>query len=255
MISYYLEVVFLSIVQGVSEFIPISSSAHLIILSKLGHFSSKSLEIDVSLHLGSLLAIIFYFSKDLILIFKNKKLLYLILFGSLPLILFGSLIYYFEIVYVLRNLEIIAWSSLIFGILLFISDKKEEVRTFRKDISLKRIFVIGLFQILALVPGASRSGIVITAGRFLKFNRVDCAKISFFLSIPALASASILGLKEFIYNDANLDTTIFLSIIFSFIFSYLTIKFLLIYLKKFNLNVFVYYRIVLSLIIFFIIYY
>ena len=185
MISYYLGITLLSIVQGISEFIPVSSSAHLIILSKLGKLSSQSLEIDISLHLGSLLAIITYFKKDLFLIFKNKILFNLILFGSLPIVLVGSILYFFEIIYILRNIEIIAWSTLIFGILLFFADKKKEERQIEKELTLNRIFVIGMFQILALIPGVSRSGITITAGRLIKFNRVDCAKISFFLSIPA----------------------------------------------------------------------
>ena len=183
MISYYLGITLLSIVQGISEFIPVSSSAHLIILSKLGELSSQSLEIDISLHLGSLLAIITYFKKDLFLIYKNKILFNLILFGSLPIVLVGSILYFFEIIYILRNIEIIAWSTLIFGILLFFADKKKEERKIEKELTLNRIFVIGMFQILALIPGVSRSGITITAGRLIKFNRVDCAKISFFLSI------------------------------------------------------------------------
>ena len=255
MISYYLEVIFLSIIQGISEFIPVSSSAHLIVLSKLGQFSAHSLQVDISLHLGSLLAIIIYFRKDLIKIFKNKNLFNLILFGSIPLILSGYILYMFDIIYLLRNIEIIAWCTLIFGILLFFADTKKVNKTFEKDLTINRIFIIGLLQTLALIPGVSRSGITITAGRLVQFNRVDCAKISFFLSIPALMAASILGLKDFIINDINLDRTIILSVTFSFIFSYLTIKFLLVYLKKFNLNLFVYYRIILSLILFFIVYY
>ena len=255
MISYYLGITLLSIVQGISEFIPVSSSAHLIILSKLGKLSSQSLEIDISLHLGSLLAIITYFKKDLFLIFKNKILFNLILFGSLPIVLVGSILYFFEIIYILRNIEIIAWSTLIFGILLFFADKKKEERQIEKELTLNRIFVIGMFQILALIPGVSRSGITITAGRLIKFNRVDCAKISFFLSIPALTAACILGLKDFTDVDNYFNKTIILSTLLSFFFSYLTIKFLLIYLKKFSLNVFVFYRIILSFVLFFIIYY
>ena len=254
MISYYLEIIVLSIIQGITEFIPVSSSAHLVILSKISNFSSQSLEIDISLHLGSLLAIITYFFKDLTQVFKNKNLLNLIILGSLPLISAGSILYFFEIIYILRDLKLIAWSTLIFGILLYFADKKNETRNFKNELSIKRIFVIGLFQIFALIPGVSRSGITITAGRLIEFNRVDCAKISFFLSIPALAGASILGLKDFVAGGTNIDSPVILSTLFSFVFSYLTIKFLLLYLKNFNLNIFVYYRILLSLVLFFIIY-
>ena len=142
MASYYLEIIVLSIIQGITEFIPVSSSAHLVILSKISNFSSQSLEIDISLHLGSLLAIITYFFKDLTQVFKNKNLLNLIILGSLPLISAGSILYFFEIIYILRDLKLIAWSTLIFGILLYFADKKNETRNFKNELSIKRIFVI-----------------------------------------------------------------------------------------------------------------
>lgn len=254
MFPYYLEIIFLSIIQGISEFIPVSSSAHLILISKIGKFSAQSLEIDISLHFGSLLAIVCYFFKDLVKIFENKNILKLIVIGSMPIILAGSALYYLEIIYKLRDIKIIAWSTLIFGLLLYISDKKIENKNLEKDLNLKNIFIIGFFQILAFIPGASRSGITITSGRIIGFNRVDSAKISFFLSIPALTAASILGLKDFTSNNIGLNLAIILSTLFSFIFSYLTIKFLLLYLKKFTLNIFVLYRIIISLILFFMIY-
>ena len=122
------------------------------------------------------------------------------------------------------------------------------------DLQLKPILIIGLFQILALIPGVSRSGIVITAGRFLNFSRYDSTKISFYLSIPAISGASFLSLRSLVDKNIDLNLIVLVSILLSFIFSYLTIKYFLIFIKKFTLNTFVIYRIILSAILFFIIY-
>ncbi len=254
MSAYYLEILMLSIIQGISEFIPVSSSAHLLLFSKITDFNYASLEIDVSLHLGSLIAIITYFWKDLFNIFKNKDLLKLIFFGSVPLIICGFFFYKLGFVDQVRNLKVIAWTTLIFGILLFFADKKSQNKNIVKDLNLKNIFLIGLFQVLSLIPGVSRSGIIITTCRFSKFSRIDAAKISFFLSIPALTGASALSLSNMVDKSLEVNIAIYLSILFSFIFSYMTIKFFLYYLKRFSLNAFVYYRLILSLILFIIAY-
>ena len=255
MISYYLEVIILSVIQGVTEFIPVSSSAHLIIISNISNFNLNSLEVDISLHLGSLLAIVVYFWRDLIDFSKNKKKLYLIFFGSIPLIIVGYVLYISNLIYHLRNLELIAWTTLIFGVLLYFSDKNKTDKILEKDLSKKDIIFIGMLQILSLIPGVSRSGINITAGRFVKYSRIDSAKISFFLSIPALAGASLLGLKDILKDPFEFNSIIFLTISISFIFSYLTIKFLLYYLNKFSLKIFVFYRIILAFFLFTVIYF
>ena len=255
MISYYLEVIILSVIQGVTEFIPVSSSAHLIIISNISNFNLNSLEVDVSLHLGSLLAIVVYFWRDLIDFSKNKKKLYLIFFGSIPLIIVGYVLYISNLIYHLRDLELIAWTTLIFGVLLYFSDKNKTDKVLEKDLSKKDIIFIGILQILSLIPGVSRSGINITAGRLVRYNRIDSAKISFFLSIPALAGASLLGLKDILKDPFEFNSIIFLTISISFIFSYLTIKFLLYYLNKFSLKIFVFYRIILAFFLFTIIYF
>ena len=255
MISYYLEVIILSVIQGVTEFIPVSSSAHLIIISNISNFNLNSLEVDVSLHLGSLLAIVVYFWRDLIDFSKNKKKLYLIFFGSIPLIIVGYVLYISNLINHLRNLELIAWTTLIFGVLLYFSDKNKTDKILEKDLSKKDIIFIGMLQILSLIPGVSRSGINITAGRLVGYNRIDSAKISFFLSIPALAGASLLGLKDILKDPFEFNSIIFLTISISFIFSYLTIKFLLYYLNKFSLKIFVFYRIILAFFLFAVIYF
>ena len=250
----FIEILILSAVQGISEFLPISSSAHLILVSNIYNFKTSSLLIDVSLHLGSLFAIIFYFRKDLLNFKQNKKILNLIIIGSLPIIIFGYILYSTELIYLLRNLKVIAWTTLFFGIILFFADQRKAEREIVKNLDIKSIIFIGLFQILALIPGVSRAGISITAARFLKFNRVDSSKISFLLSIPALAGASFLGIKDVFNESVDLNYLVVFSVILSFLFSYFTVKFFLIYINKFSLNFFVIYRILIALIIFLIIY-
>ena len=254
MISNFLEILILSIVQGISEFLPISSSAHLFLVSEIYKFKSQSLLVDVGLHLGSLLAIIFYFRNELKEIVNNKNLLFLMVFGSLPLIILGAIIYKTGLINYFRNIEVIAWTTLIFALLLYIADKFENNKKIKTDLKLKSILIIGVFQILALIPGVSRSGIVITAGRFLNFSRYDSTKLSFYLSIPAIAGASFLSLKSLVDKNIDLNLIVLLSVFLSFIFSYLTIKYFLIFVKKFTLNTFVIYRIILSAILFLIIY-
>ena len=119
----FLEIFTLSAIQGISEFIPVSSSAHLYLVSEIHKFKSQSLLTDIGLHLGSLLAIIIYFRGELFDIFKNKKLLYLIILGSVPLILVGFILYETKLIYYLRNIELIAWTTFIFAIILFFSDR------------------------------------------------------------------------------------------------------------------------------------
>ena len=250
-----IEIFILSIVQGVSEFLPISSSAHLILVSNLYNLKNSSLLIDISLHLGSLFAIVFYFRKDLFNLKENKKLLQLIIIGSIPLIIFGYLLHTTEVINLLRNIKVIAWTTLFFGIILFFSDQRKVNKNISNDLNFKDIIFIGTFQMLALIPGVSRAGITITAARFLKFNRFDSGKISFLLSIPALAGASFLGLKDALSQSIQFNYLIIAATGLSFIFSYLTVKFFLIYINKFSLNVFVIYRILIASILFLIIYF
>ena len=254
MISKYVETLILSIIQGISEFIPVSSSAHLLIISRLSDFNVSNLQLDISLHLGSLLAIILFFRKELINIINNKNIFLLIILGSIPLVIVGYIFYSTNLIDQFRNLKVVAWTTLIFGILLYFSDKFELKNKISSELNIKSIIIIGLFQILAIIPGVSRSGIVITASRFLKFDRVESSKIAFYLSIPALAGASVLGFKDVIYDQINFDAIFIFSTSASFLFSYFTIKYFLIYVKMFSLSFFVIYRVVLSIILFSIIY-
>ena len=254
MLQNIIEVLILSAIQGISEFLPISSSAHLILVSSLYEFKSSSLLIDISLHLGSLFAIVYFFKTDLLDIKNNKRLLSLIIIGSIPLIVVGYVLYSTGIIYELRNIKIIAWTTLIFGIVLYIADRSNFNKKISSNLNLQSIMFISLFQILSLVPGVSRAGITITAARILKFNRLDSSKISFLLSIPALGGASFLGLKDVFSQSIEFNYLVIIAIVASFIFSFMTVKFFLIYINKFSMNAFVIYRILIALILFSIIY-
>ncbi len=254
MLQNIIEIIIMSAIQGISEFLPISSSAHLILVSSLYEFKSSSLLIDISLHLGSLIAIIYFFRDELFDVKNNKKLLSLIVLGSIPLIIVGYILYSTGLIYNLRNIKVIAWTTLIFGILLFVSDRNRFDKKISTNLNFQSILFIGLFQILSLVPGVSRAGITITAARILKFNRVDSSKISFLLSIPALAGASVLSLKDILDQSLEINYLILIAIISSFIFSFLTVKFFLIYINRFSMNAFVIYRILIALILFILIY-
>jgi undecaprenyl-diphosphatase len=254
MFQDFIEILILSAIQGISEFLPISSSAHLILISNFYDFKTSSLLIDISLHLGSLFAIMFYFKKDLFDLKNNKRLLGLIIVGSIPLMIFGYILHSSDLIYFVRNVEIIAWTTLFFGFILYFSDQSKTKKNISKNLNLKSIIFIGIFQILALIPGVSRAGITITAARFLNFNRVDSTKISFLLSIPALIGASSLGITDAFKQTLEINYLLIIAIILSFLFSFITVKYFLKYVNNFSLNIFVIYRVFLGIILLLIIY-
>ena len=245
-----IEVLILSLIQGVTEFLPISSSSHLILFSKFTNFSTQSLSLDISLHIGSFLAVITFFYKDLLEFIRNRDLFIKILISSLPVMILGFLMVQTNLISELRNIKVIGWMTLIFGLLLYISDKFKMHKNIGTDFTYRSAIIIGFFQMISLIPGVSRSGISITAARLLKFNRYDAAKISFLLSIPTLAAVSIFGIKNiFSSDDINISSLNLISIFFSFIFSLITIKYFLQYIKNFNLDIFVIYRVILGIVI------
>ena len=254
MFQDFIEILILSAIQGISEFLPISSSAHLILISNFYDFKTSSLLIDISLHLGSLFAIMFYFKKDIFDLKNNKRLLGLIIVGSIPLMIFGYILHSSDLIYFVRNVEIIAWTTLFFGLILYFSDQSKTEKNISKNLNLKSIIFIGIFQILALIPGVSRAGITITAARFLNYNRVDSTKISFLLSIPALIGASSLGITDAFKETLEISYLSIIAIVLSFLFSFITVKYFLKYVNNFSLNIFVIYRVFLGIILLLIIY-
>ena len=255
MISDLFEILLLSLIQGVSEFLPISSAAHLILASNIYEFKNQSLLIDISLHLGSLLAILFYFRNEIFNLKNNLNLFYKIIVATLPLIIIGYFLYSTGIIYEFRNIKVIVWTTFVGAILLHIADRRKIFNNLENSFNFKSALIIGLFQIIALIPGTSRAGITITAGRILGFDRTDSTKISFYLSIPALTGASAIGIKDLLKENIEFNFIVLVGIFLSFIFSLITIKYFLKFIKKFSFKIFVFYRIILSLILLYIIYF
>ena len=250
-----IQILLISTIQGIAEFIPVSSSAHIVLLSNLFNYEKFELAINVSAHFGSLVAVLFYFNKEIYNFSKNKNLFYKVIIASIPIFIIGYILIELKIISNLRTIEIMGWTTIIFGILLYISDKFKIKLKMKNNFTFRNAIIIGFYQALALIPGVSRSGIIITGARFLKFNRIDAAKISFLLSIPALGAWSLYGCFDLIkQNDQILTVSSILTAFLSFIFSYITIKYFLIYLKKFNLNLFVIYRLILGIILLSIVY-
>ena len=245
-----IEIFILSLIQGVTEFLPVSSSSHLILVSEYLQFENQNLSIDVSLHIGSFIAVVIYFKNDIINFYQNKILFFKILLASLPVMIVGYILAETNYIDKIRNVKIIAWTTIIFGLLLFLSDRFKLNKSINNDLNFSSVLFISFLQIFSLVPGVSRSGISITAARLLKFKRIDAAKISFLLSIPILGAVSAFGIKNIIVSESNHFSIInLLAILLSFIFSLITIKYFLDFIKKFNLNVFVIYRLLLGVVL------
>ena len=200
--------IIIAIIEGLTEFLPISSSAHLILLSEILGWNDQGLIFDISLHFGTLLAVIFYFKNDIYQMFSHSHFkdistlinspLGIISIATLPIVIVGGLFSGF-IEENLRSSFVIALATVFFGVLLYLSDRKTHLANEKKVMTVGLGLIIGLSQILGVIPGTSRSGITITAARFLNFKRFDAAKISFLLSIPTLGAVSIFGLLVFVF--------------------------------------------------------
>jgi len=244
-----LEIILLSIIQGITEFLPVSSSAHLILVSKYINFSNENLTLDVSLHLGSLIAVLFFFKKEITNFLKNKSLFIKIIIGSLPTLVIGYLLVKLNLIDYFRNVKIIGLTTILFGLLLYFSDKYDSNKNIN-DLNIKNCIIIGILQVFSLIPGVSRSGVTITGARFLNFSRVEAAKISFLLSIPTLSAASFYNILKIIkLSSIQITVQNFWGILFAFIFSLITLNLFINFLKKFSLIFFVIYRVLLGTII------
>ena len=252
-------IIILSLVQGITEFLPISSSAHLIIIPEFFLNIDTSRGFDVSLHFGSLLAVIYYLKKDLIkiildTIFLKKDnegfiILKNLIISTIPVIIVGFLVHInnFDII---RSIEVIGWTTLIFGILLGIADRNLKVIKYFKSLNLKDALVIGIAQTLAIIPGTSRSGIVITAGLYMGFSRFDASKYSLLLSIPVIIAATTLeSINLFIEKGFFFDNEMIMGMIISFCVALITITLFMKWINKASLKIFVAYRIMLGILI------
>src|SRR5210317_295966 len=248
-LSIYLNTFFLAIIQGVTEWLPISSSGLLVIFEELVKLEDKNLNLlfNIAVHGGSLIAVVIYFLKDLFQIFNNYNLIKNIIIATVPVVIVGFFIKITGLNIFLQDIKVVAFATLFFSIVLYFSDKTKVTIQFNKNISNKNALLIGLAQILALIPGTSRSGITISCARFLGFSRVDSAKFSFLISIPVLFAACVLGFSDVVFEPNN---QIIILIIFGFFVSLITsllcIKVFLKFVENNSLNLFVVLRIILG---------
>ncbi|BFM11504.1 undecaprenyl-diphosphate phosphatase [Simiduia litorea] len=253
-----LQVLWLSLIQGFTEFLPISSSAHLILPSQLLGWEDQGLAFDVAVHFGTLLAVVAYFRKDLTLLLTGwfgsltgagrnheSDLVWLIGFATVPAGLAGLLGSDFIEAH-LRSAWVIAWATIGFGILLGIADKYGQGEKTLLNMTFKLAIVIGLAQALALIPGTSRSGITMTAALLLGFSRVESARFSFLLSIPIIAlSAAYLSFK--LIGETGVDWAhMGLGFILSCLSAYACIFFFMQLISRMGMMPFVVYRLLLG---------
>ena len=250
----------IGLIQGLTEFLPISSSGHLVLLSKITQWEDQGLITDIAVHVGTLLAVIIYLRKEIFFLLKKiiqfnlieSNIIFKIVLSTIPAIIVGYFIYDFVNLY-FRNLQLVAISSIVFAIILYISDRNYENKKEWKDITYKEAFIIGVFQILAFIPGASRAGATITGARFLGLNRSNAAIFSMLLSIPViLASLTLLLFKISYseYNYTNLQQPIFSASI-ACITAILAINFMMKLIQSTNFNLFIIYRIIMGFLLLF----
>ena len=245
-----INIIILSFIQGVTEFLPISSSSHLVLLSELSNFPDQGLGFDIALHAGSLLAILIYFKDEIKKIFvmtdDGRHYLKLMIFASIPLPIIGVIFIDYVSLY-MRNVQPIAIMTIIFALALFFVDKNRKESKKIINCSYSLMFFIGLMQALAIMPGVSRSGVVITAALLVGFTRKDSIRISFLLSIPAIFMASTYQTVELMNtNEVIIAKDYFFGFLLSFVFSYLTIKLFISTINKVTFSPYIIYRIILG---------
>ena len=247
----FIHIFILSIIQGITEFLPISSQSHLILTSYLLGLKDQGLGFDIALHFGSLIAILIYYRKEIrsLVSLNDEGVNYfkLVIVGSIPLPIVGLL--FIDIVSQnMRSVSSIASMTILFAVILYLADlKKKEVATKFANISIYTIVFIGLMQTLAIMPGVSRSGIVITAALLANFSREDSIKIAFLLSIPAIFMATVYQSVQ-LYEVGNIEilNEHFFGMMLSFIFSYITIHLFISTINKISFTPYIIYRLILG---------
>ncbi|MCB4791601.1 MAG: undecaprenyl-diphosphatase UppP [Elusimicrobia bacterium] len=245
-----IQAVVLGLVQGFTEFLPVSSSGHLIVIPWIFKWNDLGATFDVALHLGTLISLVFYFWRDWIEIIRRWKepFLWLIAVGCVPAAVFG---YKFEKTFetVFRSPLLVAVFMISMGLLMWLAELRGKKNKDMESLNLGDTLFIGFAQVLALMPGVSRSGITITAGIFSGFKRESAARFSFLLAMPITFGAGLLKLKHVMeFGIPKDEYRVFLSgILFATISGFLAIKYLLKFLQKHSLYVFIWYRMIVGL--------
>jgi undecaprenyl-diphosphatase len=244
----------LGILQGLTEFLPVSSSAHLAIVPWLFGWKDQGLAFDVALHLGTLLALLIYYGKDWIAMLSSvvkggreeRRLLLFLIVASIPGAIFG-LLFEKQAETIFRSPLLIACTMTALGLLLSIADRSKKLRRTFNDITLGDAFLIGLSQAFAIIPGVSRSGVTITTALALKVRREDAANFSFLMATPIIAGAGLIKAHELVSN--GLDSALAAGFIASAVFGLLAISMLINYVRRRSYQPFVWYRIAFAIIV------
>ena len=275
-----IEAIILGLVQGITEFLPISSTGHLTLAGRLmdligapNHLiSTESPEhwtaFIAVIQLGTLIAVLIYFFKDILNIINaffsenlkarksfsnqstNSRLGWLIIIGTIPVVIIGLSFKHIIEGNLTKNLWVISGSLIVLAVILFIAERTAKFKKEIKDITIKDALVIGFAQCFALIPGSSRSGTTITGGLFMGLQRESAARFSFLLSIPAVLASGLLELKESLpYIHGSMPLNLIVATLVAAVSGYIAIDFLLKFLKKNTTFVFIVYRIILGILI------
>jgi undecaprenyl-diphosphatase len=252
------QIIVLAVVQGITEFLPISSSGHLILVPHLMKWPDQGLVVDVMTHLGTLLAILIYFWRDVARILRGAlellkgkvtddgRLAIYIALASIPAIAFGIFLKTLGYTDLERNVAIVAWNTILYGLLMLVADRVGPQDRTIANVTLGSALIIGVAQALALIPGTSRSGVTITAGRFLGFTRSDAARFSFLLGIPATAGAIVFTVGDALASGEPVTMDAVYCAGLTFIAGLAAIAFLMALVQRISLLPFVLYRMVLG---------
>ncbi len=260
------QIVVLAIVQGITEFLPISSSGHLILVPALMHWKDQGLIVDVMVHMGSFLAVVVYFWRDIVQLTigglellrgrmspRARMALYIII-ATIPAVIFGLIVKKTGFEEHVRGPLIVAINAVLFGIVMFIADQYSRQGRRMEDLSLLQALLIGVAQAIAIIPGTSRSGITMAAGRFLELTRAEAARFSFLVGVPAIAGAGVLVLGEAISKGEAISTDALLTGALTFFVALGAIAFLMRVITRIGLVPFVIYRFILAAILFYLIF-
>ncbi len=253
------QIVVLALIQGVTEFLPISSSAHLILVPLVADWPDQGLEIDIAVHVGTLVAVLIYFRDEVRRLWSalmalprrrgtaGTPLLMLLIVGTIPLIVAGILVTRLDIDQMLRSVEVIAWATIVFAVILYAVDRSPLVAGTVDRLDWRRAFLIGLLQCFALIPGTSRAGACVIGGRLLGMERGEAARFSMLLSIPAiLAAGGYATVKVVASGDLDFGIAVLAAGALAFVAALLGIAFLMFWVRRANYTVFVVYRLMLG---------
>ena len=251
----------LAIVQGLTEFLPVSSSGHLILMPGLLGTEDQGLALDVAVHVGTLGAVMWFFRSDVARVWRGSigiltgnfntpdaRLAILLALATIPVVIGGFLVKISGLSEELRSIKVIGWTMLIFGVVLYVADRNSKTNKESGDWNLKDAIVMGLWQAVALIPGTSRSGITITAARFLGYNREDGARLSMLMSIPTIIASGVL-LGADVIGEADMSTARdgAIGALLAFVAAYLALSLMMRLLRTVSFTPYVIYRIILGL--------